>query len=78
MRNQPLPDSDPYIQDLVRKSQEMAEQRRQERLANYYKRNFKACPSAERLPCHSAVVSMFKGACCSVFARMRCLCFVYT
>lgn len=39
--NRETPNSDPYIQDLVRKSEEKKEERYQARLNDYYRRNFK-------------------------------------
>lgn len=39
--NRETPNSDPYIQDLLRKSEEKKEERYKARLNDYYRRNFK-------------------------------------
>lgn len=40
--NQETPDSDPFIQDMLRRTEEKREERAKARLYDYYKRNFKA------------------------------------
>lgn len=40
-KNRETPNSDPYIQDLLRKTEEKRDERYQERLNDYYRRNFK-------------------------------------
>lgn len=40
-KNRETPNSDPYIQDLLRKTEEKREERYQARLNDYYRRNFK-------------------------------------
>lgn len=44
-KNRPTPDSDPYIQDMLRRTEEKRDERREQRLKDYYKRNFKVCGS---------------------------------
>jgi hypothetical protein len=43
--NVATPDTDPYIQDMVRKSEEKREERAKQRLQDYYKRNYKVLSS---------------------------------
>ena len=48
--NVETPNSDPYIQDLLKKTDEKREERAKARLNDYYRRNFKASPLASQ-PC---------------------------
>jgi hypothetical protein len=43
VRNVETPNSDPYIQDLLKKTEEKREERAKARLNDYYRRNFKVC-----------------------------------
>jgi hypothetical protein len=47
-RNQETPNSDPYIQELLRKTEEQRDARAQARLQDYYKRNFQVHPPGFR------------------------------
>lgn len=40
-KNRETPNTDPYIQDLLRKTEERKDERYQARLNDYYRRNFK-------------------------------------
>jgi hypothetical protein len=50
--NGATPDSDPFIQDLVRKSAEKREERAEQRLNDYYRRNYKVRLCSTAFPCN--------------------------
>lgn len=49
-KNRETPNTDPYIQDLLRKTEEKRDERTQARLDDYYRRNFKEYFQARHSP----------------------------